>query len=67
MNLREGDVVSAVALVVEDSAETAAEVAQELPSVDAGETTAQPPELDPSPADGNAPEASQNGGEPAGE
>src|SRR4051812_26244332 len=46
MNLRDDDVVSAVAVVVEDSADTAAAVADELPSVDAGETTSQPPDLD---------------------
>ena len=46
MNLRDDDVVSAVAVVVEDSADTAAGVAEELPSVDAGETTSQPPDLD---------------------
>jgi DNA gyrase subunit A len=46
MNIRDDDVVSAVAVVVEDSADTAAEVAEELPSVDAGETTSQPPDLD---------------------
>src|SRR3712207_285050 len=42
MNLREDDVVSAVALVVEQSAETAAEVAEALPAADAGETTSEP-------------------------
>jgi DNA gyrase subunit A len=46
MNIRDDDVVSAVAVVVEDSADTAAGVAEELPSVDAGETTSQPPDLD---------------------
>jgi DNA gyrase subunit A len=46
MNLRDDDVVSAVAVVVEDSADTAAGVADELPSVDAGETTTQPPDLE---------------------
>ena len=46
MNLREDDLVSAVALVVEDSAETAAQVAAEEGPVDAGETTAQPPHID---------------------
>jgi DNA gyrase subunit A len=55
MNLREDDVVSAVAVVVEDSADTAAGVADELPSVDAGETTSQPPDLDVS-SDGAAAE-----------
>src|SRR3954464_13369631 len=49
MNLRDEDVVSAVALVVEDSAETAAQVAAEDGPVDAGETTAQPPHVDPAP------------------
>src|SRR3954454_22614442 len=34
MNMREDDVVSAVAVVVEDSADTAADVAEELPSGD---------------------------------
>jgi DNA gyrase subunit A len=34
MNLREDDVVSAVALVMEDEADTAAEVAEELPAVE---------------------------------
>jgi DNA gyrase subunit A len=59
MNLRDDDVVSAVAVVVEDSADTAAGVADELPAVDAGETTTQPPVLgapSTSPADGDAPE-----------
>src|SRR3954467_11856507 len=51
MNLRDEDVVSAVALVVEDSAETAARVAAEAGPVDAGETTAQPPHVDPAPSD----------------
>jgi DNA gyrase subunit A len=46
MNIRDDDLVSAVAVVVEDSADTAAGVAEELPSVDAGETTSQPPDLD---------------------
>ena len=46
MNLREDDVVSAVALVVDDSGDTAAAVAEADGPVDAGETTAQPPELD---------------------
>jgi DNA gyrase subunit A len=46
MNIRDDDVVSAVAVVVEDSPDTAAGVAEELPSVDAGETTSQPPDLD---------------------
>jgi DNA gyrase subunit A len=46
MNIRDDDVVSAVAVVVDDSPDTAAEVAEELPTVDAGETTTQPPDLD---------------------
>jgi DNA gyrase subunit A len=62
MNLRDEDVVSAVALVVEDSAETAAQVAAEGGPVDAGETTAQPPHVDPAatddPAEPADPEAS---------
>ncbi|MEA2435481.1 MAG: gyrase subunit, partial [Thermoleophilaceae bacterium] len=61
MNIREDDVVSAVAVVVEDSADTAAEVAEELPSVDAGETTTQPPDLDVS---GAAEDTSPDGDEP---
>jgi DNA gyrase subunit A len=56
MNIRDDDVVSAVAVVVEDSADTAAGVAEELPSVDAGETTSQPPDLDVS-SDGASAEA----------
>jgi DNA gyrase subunit A len=62
MNMREDDVVSAVAVVVEDSADTAAEVAEELPSVDAGETTTQPPDLEVS---GDSDGASADGDEPA--
>jgi DNA gyrase subunit A len=46
MNIKDDDRVSAVALVVEDSAETAAQVAAEGTLVDAGETTAQPPYVD---------------------
>src|SRR4051812_15418329 len=46
MNIRDDDVVSAVAVVVEDSPDTAAAVADELPDVDAGETTTQPPDLE---------------------
>ena len=46
MNLRDEDVVSAVALVVDDSGDTAAAVADADGPVDAGETTAQPPELE---------------------
>ena len=46
MNIRDEDRVSAVALVVEDSPETAAQVAAEDGPVDAGETTAQPPHID---------------------
>jgi DNA gyrase subunit A len=52
MNIRDDDIVSAVAVVVEDSADTAAGVADELPSVDAGETTSQPPDLDVSGSEG---------------
>ena len=68
MNLRDDDVVSAVAVVVEDSADTAAVVAEELPAVDAGETTTQPPDLEvPSdaseaPSEG-ADAAAENGGD----
>ena len=36
MNLREGDVVSAVALIVETAADTAADVAEELPGTENG-------------------------------
>src|SRR3954465_7049837 len=61
MNLRDDDVVSAVAVVVEDSPDTAAEVAEELPSVDAGETTTQPPDLDVS---ADADDGSADGDEP---
>lgn len=76
MNLRDEDVVSAVALVVEDSAETAAQVAAEGGPVDAGETTAQPAHVDPAPGDDaveadvpdtpepDAPEASADGDAP---
>jgi DNA gyrase subunit A len=46
MNIRDDDLVSAVAVVVEDSADTAAGVAEELPSVDAGDTTSQPVDLE---------------------
>src|SRR6201996_4036906 len=47
MNIRDDDQVSAVALVVDDSGETAAAVADaDGGPIDAGETTAQPPELD---------------------
>jgi DNA gyrase subunit A len=47
MNIRDDDdSVSAVAVVVEDSPDTAAAVADELPSTDAAETTSQPPDLD---------------------
>jgi DNA gyrase subunit A len=53
MNLREDDRVSAVALVVEDSPDTAAQVEEDpLPGTDAGEATMQPPELDPAPESG---------------
>ncbi|MDX6669333.1 MAG: gyrase subunit, partial [Solirubrobacteraceae bacterium] len=52
MNLREDDVVSAVALVVEASAETAAVVADELPDGDSGNGVSPPPEAGPdAPAD----------------
>jgi DNA gyrase subunit A len=68
MNIRDDDVVSAVAVVVEDSPDTAAGVAEELPSVDAGETTSQPPDLQVSgSADGTdepEPEPEDGGGEP---
>src|SRR5947208_13066412 len=57
MNIRDDDVVSAVAVVVEDSADTAAGVAEELPSVDAGEPTTQPPDLEVAGSDGAEPEA----------
>src|SRR4051794_932515 len=74
MNLRDEDVVSAVALVVEDSAETAAQVAAADGPVDAGETTAQPPHVDPAPSDDAveaalppAPEASADGDVPESE
>src|SRR4051795_9614862 len=63
MNLRDDDVVSAVAVVVEDSPDTAAGVAEELPSVDAGETTSQPPDLDVS---GGADDAGAEGATDAG-
>src|SRR3954449_8687903 len=62
MNMREDDVVSAVAVVVEDSADTAADVAEELTSVDAGETTTQPPDLEVS---GEPEGTSADGDEPA--
>jgi len=76
MNLRDDDRVSAVALVVEDSAETAAQVAAEEGPVDAGETTAQPAHVDPAAGDDvvagdvpdmpepEAPEASADGDAP---
>jgi DNA gyrase subunit A len=51
MNIKDDDRVSAVALVVEDSAETAAQVAAEDGPVDAGETTAQPAYIDPAQSD----------------
>src|SRR5881227_1906845 len=50
MNLREEDVVSAVALVMEQEADTAAEAAGELPQGDAGPDAEQ---------DGSAPEGSE--------
>jgi DNA gyrase subunit A len=45
MNIRDDDVVSAVAVVVEDAADTAAGVADELPEVDASEPTTQPADV----------------------
>jgi len=57
MNLRDDDVVSAVAVVVEDSPDTAAEVAEELPSADAGETTTQT--TDPTASDGAGPDGNE--------
>jgi DNA gyrase subunit A len=51
MNIKDDDRVSAVALVVEDTAETAAQVAAEQGPVDAGETTAQPAYIDPAQSD----------------
>jgi DNA gyrase subunit A len=72
MNIRDDDLVSAVAVVVEDTADTAAAVAEELPSVDAADTTTQPADLDvhgsdgaSAPAEGAAPEDDTNGDEPA--
>jgi DNA gyrase subunit A len=69
MNIKDDDRVSAVALVVEDSAETAAQVAAEDGPVDAGETTAQPAHVDPAPGDdavdADVPEASADGDAPA--
>jgi DNA gyrase subunit A len=69
MNLREDDVVSAVAVVVEDSADTAAAVAEELPSVDAGETTSLPPDLEVSTSavDGDAEDGPEGDEVPANE
>jgi DNA gyrase subunit A len=73
MNIKDDDRVSAVALVVEDSAETAAQVAAEDGPVDAGEATAQPAHVDPAPGDDvvepdltdpDLPEASADGDEP---
>jgi DNA gyrase subunit A len=67
MNIRDDDTVSAVAVVVEDSPDTAAEVAEELPSVDAGETTTQPADLDVSGSSdaptGEAPETDETDGD----
>jgi DNA gyrase subunit A len=69
MNLREDDVVSAVAVVVEDSADTAADVAEELPSNGDGGATAQAADgaggttLEAPPAD--AEDTSQNGSDGA--
>jgi DNA gyrase subunit A len=78
MNIKDDDRVSAVALVVEDSAETAAQVAAEDGPVDAGEATAQPAHVDPAAgddvvvtdapdpaADDDVPEASADGDAPA--
>jgi DNA gyrase subunit A len=64
MNIRDDDTVSAVAVVVEDSPDTAAEVAEELPSVDAGETTTQPADLEVSSSHGVADAADDRGDEP---
>jgi DNA gyrase subunit A len=65
MNIRDEDRVSAVALVVEDSAETAAQVAAEEGPVDAGETTAQPAHVDPAPGEDPVGPADADGGPPA--
>jgi DNA gyrase subunit A len=56
MNLRDDDAVSAVALVVEATAETAAQVQGDDAATDAGEATAQPAELDPARDGGEAAE-----------
>jgi DNA gyrase subunit A len=68
MNIRDDDVVSAVAVVVEDTADTAAAVADELTSVDAGEPTTQPAgdEMVASEDGDGGAEASSDGGEPDG-
>jgi DNA gyrase subunit A len=62
MNMREDDVVSAVALVVDDSDETSAAVAEELPAGDGTDAAAQAPDLDVS---GEPDGASDGGDEPA--
>jgi DNA gyrase subunit A len=68
MNIKDDDRVSAVALVVEDSAETAAQVAAEDGPVDAGETTAQPPYIDPAQSDDAViADVDGNGGAPSGD
>jgi DNA gyrase subunit A len=54
MNIRDDDLVSAVAVVVDDTPDTAAAVAEELPSVDAADTTTQPPDLEVPAADGTS-------------
>jgi DNA gyrase subunit A len=62
MNLREGDEVSAVALVMETSAETAADVADELPAGESGNGAA--PAADaPEPPSADGAEGSDNGSE----
>jgi DNA gyrase subunit A len=62
MNLREGDEVSAVALVMETSAETAADVADELPAGESGNGAA--PAADaPEPTSADGAEGSENGSE----
>jgi DNA gyrase subunit A len=64
MNIRDDDLVSAVAVVVEDSADTAAAVADELPSVDAADTTTQPADLAVSGTDGASASADGTGETP---
>jgi DNA gyrase subunit A len=62
MNLREGDEVSAVALVMETSAETAADVADELPAGESGNGAA--PAADaPEPTSADGADGSENGSE----